>query len=364
MIQSAKIIGTGLATTDLIESSVGIVLFGALILGVAIALMMSFLLLLVALDGIKSLQLLWEDLTPPNPHSFTSLSLKSYVLEIVSQIVHIQDIYEDIKSILEDIADCCDIKIISESEQEIYDTWTSCIDSTDSYQYIADLPETKSNYISDFFKSVYSDLPSFSQDFGKMWPNSTYAMDSALLASINSDIIVMINNDVVTGVPVEETHNEALLNDALRTNPEFSRLYDQFNTAIELYNSAYGSLNDWFTTWGSRTSSRARMMRNNANEVEVFWDDILHWSEDGSTREEVITNLNTWSDNYLNSIDSINAHIATWENSYPEYLWYIDRIDWPTHRIFLHGAAEYVFNQIEGIKAIIDKLGELIRHLP
>ena len=144
--------------------------------------------------------MLWEDLTPPVSHTFVSLPLKSNIFEIVSQIVHIQDIYEDIKSILEDIADYCDIKIISESEQEIYDTWTSCIDSTDSYQYIADLPETKSNYISDFFKSVYSDLPSFSQDFGKMWPNSTYAMDSALLASINSDIIVMMNNDVtVTG---------------------------------------------------------------------------------------------------------------------------------------------------------------------
>ena len=84
LIQVAKIIGTGLATTGLIGAGVGIgVVFGALILGFVFseatglfALMMAFLLLSVALFKQSYLSLEWALNSPPKPHIF-NLSLES-----------------------------------------------------------------------------------------------------------------------------------------------------------------------------------------------------------------------------------------------------------------------------------------------
>ena len=324
---------------------------------------MTFLILLkiILTRAINSIQ--WCLDTPPIPHTFLCSPVQfniSIYTEIVADIVeyinqclpdniHIEHDrgidwdnhdfdFVDHTAFDHDINDCCDHTAFDHGNSDLID-----------------FDKSKSMSSSSLWKTLSDLLPSAKQDFGKLWPNSSYAQQYHDLVAQNSthDVIVMMAND--------NDPRQTALDFAREHDESFRGIYNSLHDTIAVHNTARNFLVNWFDRQQHRISVTNRTAQTEQDAVDAFWDNVIYWAPNVNTREEFMTYLHGWVTTYLTGLNGVNSIMDILEDAYPEHAWYVQQLNWRGTNI----SEDFIlmFYDAGALYSIIPEMTELIARL-
>ena len=313
--------------------------------------------------------------SPPKPHAFVSLPVQSgieiilddEVLQLLEQInswIQSKNL-PDFVTVSQEVSKndwfsiCSDEDLKSSTFLDLQSDSTVNKKLTDVDNHLTD----KTYYLDTLFGWLDDKFSFLKQDFGKLFPNSVYAMqDFNALRPQDTDLTVMINTSTEVGAQTAAESRQENLDFEMAVNPSLEAIYDLLHAYINEYHTHHETLTNWIRTAGQRLTLRG--LNPDLNQVEAFWDDVLHWREDITTREEFITWLDTLVDNYLRAGRNVYDTMDRFEDIFPDHAWYVENLDWGRPRVTVFRPARNVFNQIEEIRNIFKKIWGSLNNIP
>ena len=268
--------------------------------------------LIRAFDSIE-----WGLDSPPKPHAFLSSPVQSDVYiyhEIVADLIeyinqclpnniHIEHDcgidwdnhdfdFVDHTAFDHDINDCCDHTAFDHGNSDLID-----------------FDKSKSMSSSSLWKTLSDLLPSAKQDFGKLWPNSSYAHQYHDLVAQNSthDVIVMMANETAANnTPVNDTQAQldAILAARLQSDAVFAGVY---NT---MYN-AHTDVLHHFEFFRSEFYRWTRLLT--PTDPNDYFNTVF----------DLPTHLQNLSDHHFSLHSILYQSIDDFQNAYPDFSWHL-----------------------------------------